>query len=155
MILCPNIPEAYWCEIWKAEVKPLLRSCSLLLFSRSVMSDFFATPWTVACQAPLSTGFPRQEYRIGLSFPFPRDLPDPEIEPTSPALQVDSVLLSHFLTKTHFRPQLRKREFSSRVGLKQQEFTGQNTGEEEATGERACKLNTKPCTHRANSTRLD
>jgi len=43
------------------------------------------TPWTVACQAPLSMGFPRQEYWSGLPFPSP-DLPDPEIEPMSPAL---------------------------------------------------------------------
>ena len=49
----------------------------------------FATPWTVAQQASLSMGLPRQEYWSGLSFPSPRDLPDPGIEPTflvSPAL---------------------------------------------------------------------
>ena len=40
----------------------------------------FATSWTVACQAPLSTGFPRQEYWSGLPFPSPGDLPDPGIE---------------------------------------------------------------------------
>ena len=40
----------------------------------------------VACQAPLSTGFPRQEYWNELSFPSPGDLPDPGIEPESPAL---------------------------------------------------------------------
>ena len=45
-----------------------------------------ATPWTVACQAPLSMGFFRQEYWNGLPFPSPRDHPDPGIEPTSPAL---------------------------------------------------------------------
>ena len=45
-----------------------------------------ATPWTVALQAPLSVGFPRQEYWSGLPFPSPRDLPDPVIEPASPAL---------------------------------------------------------------------
>ena len=48
--------------------------------------QFFATPWTVARQPPLSMGFPRQEYRSGLSFPSPGDLPDPGMEPTSPAL---------------------------------------------------------------------
>ena len=37
----------------------------------------FATPWTVACQAPLSMGFPRQEYWSGLPFPSPGDLPEP------------------------------------------------------------------------------
>ena len=44
----------------------------LLLFSRSVMSDCFVTTWTVAPQAPLSMGFPRQEYWSGLPFPPPR-----------------------------------------------------------------------------------
>ena len=41
------------------------------------------TPWTVAHQAPLSTGFARQEYWNGLSYPFPGDLSDPGIEPMS------------------------------------------------------------------------
>ena len=50
-----------------------------------------ATPWTVASQASLSIGFPRQEYWSGLSFLSPRDLPDPGIKPMSPALQVDSL----------------------------------------------------------------
>ena len=44
------------------------------------------TPWTVACQAPLSMGFPRQEYWSGFPFPSLGDLPDPGIEPASPAL---------------------------------------------------------------------
>ena len=48
------------------------------------------TPWTVACLAPLSMGFLRQEYWSGLPFPSPGDLPDPGIKPVSPALQVDS-----------------------------------------------------------------
>ena len=46
----------------------------------------FVTPWTVACQAPLSMGFPRQEYWNGLPFPSPGDLPEPGIEPMSSAL---------------------------------------------------------------------
>ena len=49
------------------------------------------TPWTVACQAPLSMGFSRQEYWSGLPFPSPGNLPDPGIEPGSPALQADSL----------------------------------------------------------------
>ena len=49
----------------------------------SVTFQLFATPWTVAYQAPLSMEFSRQEYWIGLPFPPPGDLPDPEIEPTS------------------------------------------------------------------------
>ena len=52
----------------------------------------FATPWTVAHQAPPSMGFFRQEYWSGLPFPSPGDLPDPGIEPRSPALQADSLL---------------------------------------------------------------
>ena len=51
----------------------------------------FATPWTVAYQAPLSMGFSRQEYWSGLPFPSPGDLPDPGIEPWSPALQADAL----------------------------------------------------------------
>ena len=43
-----------------------------------------ATPWTVACQAPLSMGFSRQEYCSGLPCPPPGDLPDPGIQPASP-----------------------------------------------------------------------
>ena len=52
----------------------------------------FATPWTVAYQAPTSMGFSRQEYWSGLPFPSPGDLPDAGIEPGSPALQADSLL---------------------------------------------------------------
>ena len=48
-----------------------------------------------AHQAPLSMGFPRQEYWSGLPFPSPEDLPDPGVELTSPALQADSLWLSH------------------------------------------------------------
>ena len=46
----------------------------------------FAAPWTAAFQAPLSMGFSRQEYWSGLPFPPPGDLPNPGIEPASPAL---------------------------------------------------------------------
>ena len=46
----------------------------------------FVTPWTTACQAPLSIEFSRQEYWSGLPCPPPGDLPDPGIEPVSPAL---------------------------------------------------------------------
>ena len=55
------------------------------------MSDFFATLWAVACQAPLSMEFFRQEYCSGLPLPSPEDVPDPGIEPGSPALQADSL----------------------------------------------------------------
>ena len=48
--------------------------------------QLFATPWTIAYQASPSLGFFRQEYWSGLPFPSPGDLPDPGIEPRSPAL---------------------------------------------------------------------
>ena len=50
------------------------------------MSDSFATPSTIAHQAPLSMEFPRQEYWRGLRFPSAVDLPDPGMEPESPVL---------------------------------------------------------------------
>ena len=63
----------------------------------SIVPDF-VTPWTVARQAPLSTGFSREEYWSGLPFPSSRDLPDPGIKsrspgikPRSPELQADSL----------------------------------------------------------------
>ena len=52
----------------------------------------FATPWIVACQAPLSMEFSRKEYWSGLPFPSPGDLPDAGVNPRSPALQADSLL---------------------------------------------------------------
>ena len=58
----------------------------ILLFSCSVVFDSLVTPWIVACQAPLSMEFPRQEYWSGLLFPSPRDFLNPRIKPTSPTL---------------------------------------------------------------------
>ena len=51
----------------------------------------FATPWTLAYQAPPSMEFSRQEYWSGLPFPSPEDLPASGIEPRSPALQADAL----------------------------------------------------------------
>ena len=73
--------------------------CMLSCFSSVQLC---ATPWTVACQAPLSMGFSRQESWSGLPFPSPGDLPDPGIEPGSPALQAGS-LLSEPPTKPVFQ----------------------------------------------------
>ena len=64
---------------WKVKVKWLSRVW------------LFVTPWTVAYQAPPSMGFSRQEYWSGVPFPSPGDLPDPGIEPGSPALQADAL----------------------------------------------------------------
>ena len=54
-----------------------------------------ATPSTTICQAPLSVGFPSQEYWDGLPFSPPGNLPDPGVKPSSPALQADSLPLSY------------------------------------------------------------
>ena len=53
--------------------------------------QLFVTPWAVACQAPLSKGFSRQEYWSRLSFPSPGNLSKPGIEPESPTLQADAL----------------------------------------------------------------
>ena len=58
---------------------------------KSLSHVLFATPWTVAYQAPPSIGFSRQEYGSGLPFPSPGHLPDPGIEPRSPALEADAL----------------------------------------------------------------
>ena len=71
-----------------------IHACMLSRFSRVRL---FATPWTVARQAPLSVGFSRPEYWSGLPCLPPRDLPNPGVEPRSPvapALQVDSKSLA-------------------------------------------------------------
>ena len=59
--------------------------------------QLFSTPLTVACEAPLSMGFSRQEYWSGLPCPPPGDLPDPEIEPVS---LMSPVLAREFFTTT-------------------------------------------------------
>ena len=56
--------------------------------------QLFVSPWTIACQAPLPVEYSRQEYWNGVPFPpTPGELPDPGIEPKSPAWQVDSLPL--------------------------------------------------------------
>ena len=54
------------------------------------------TPWIIVRQAPLSVGFPRQEYWNRFPIPSPRDLPDPGIEPVSPAIQTVSCIAGGF-----------------------------------------------------------
>ena len=65
------------------------------------MFDSFVTSWTVACQAPLSMGFPRQEYWSGLPFSSTGDLPDPGIEAMSPALAGGFFTTKKSLKKVH------------------------------------------------------
>ena len=74
---CPPFLQYLGCHLDKAKVKVKLHSLVRL----------FATPWTVAPQAPPSMGFSRQEYWSGVPLPTPGDLPDPGIEPRSPTLQ--------------------------------------------------------------------
>ena len=78
---------------------PCIVSWSLLslalLFWLLSRVRLIATPWTVAHEAALSTGFPRQEYWSGLPFPSPVNLSDLGIKSTSPALKADSFPLSH------------------------------------------------------------
>ena len=102
-----NLPCA-WCNQWpqvatrvwsvarathqvSSPIASFICSCCFV----TVMSNSFATPWTVAHQAPLSTGFSRQEYWSGLPFPSLGDLPNPGIEPMSPVGQAYSLPLSH------------------------------------------------------------
>ena len=63
--------------------KMLISYLLLLLFTQACL--ILVTPWTVACQDPLSMGFLRREYWSGLPFSSPKDLPDLGIQPTSPA----------------------------------------------------------------------
>ena len=67
-------------------VNETLQAMCVKSLRHSVMSDSFATPWTVAHQAPLSTRFPRQEYWSGLPFPPTGDILHPGTEPESAAL---------------------------------------------------------------------
>ena len=88
-----------------------MRACSVMSHS--------ATPWTVACQAPLLMGFSRQEYWSELPFPSPGNLPDPGIEPRSPALQAYS-LLTELQGKPQRRPETksaRTQSHSNKLGL--------------------------------------
>ena len=95
------------------------RSCGFLSLSLPfVLSHIscawlFANLWTVALQAPLSMGFSRQEYRSGLPCPPPGDLPDPGIEPVAPALQADSLPMSHQGAHISLLPTIKSRAFES------------------------------------------
>ena len=84
-------------EYWSGSPVPSLVSCSVASYS--------ASPWTVACQTPLSMGFPRQEYWSRLPFPPPNDLPNPGVNPVSPA---SSALAGRFFTtEPPGKPQIR------------------------------------------------
>ena len=82
----------WWCQVaqdqefWsRARDSDVLCAGVCACWVPSVVSDSFATPWTVAHQVPLSMGFSQQEYWSGLPYPPPGDFPDPGIKPVSPA----------------------------------------------------------------------
>ena len=93
----PRDEGTWWAAVYGvAESRTRLKRLSSSSSSLSIQSEsevkllscvrLFATPWTVASQAPLSMGLSRQEYWSGLPFPSPGDLPHPGIKPGSPAL---------------------------------------------------------------------
>ena len=87
------------CVCWGGGGGSCVHKCVCAPVSRLLSRvRLFATPWTVAYQAPLSIEFSRQGYWSGLPFPSPGDLPNPGIKPRSPALQADA-LLSDLLGK--------------------------------------------------------
>ena len=84
---CPSMDK--WIKkIWSTYIMKYYLAIMCQSFSHV---QLFVIPWTVACQAPLSVGFSRQEYWSGLPFPSPGHLPDPGIEPRSPTLPADSL----------------------------------------------------------------
>ena len=112
-LLRVHIVLMWWKEIYNLYTYSVTMNTYLVIFKELVLSiqnkrwincvcvpshvSLFATLWTVERQTALSIEFSRQEYWSGLLFPFPGDFPDPGIEltsPASPALQVDSLLLS-------------------------------------------------------------
>ena len=84
-----------WTELnWTESLpKPMISTNVMTSTEVKLLSRvwLFVTPWTLTYQAPLSMGFLRQEYWSGLLFPSPGDLPNPGIEPWSPALQADAL----------------------------------------------------------------
>ena len=104
-VQCQNSCCCYFTKNWECIKSYWLQAdahcaCMLSHFNRVLL---FVTLWTIACQAPLSMGFSRQEYWSGLPCPPPGDLPNPgngngssqPMSPESPALQPNSLLLSH------------------------------------------------------------
>ena len=91
LICQPIWKTQQWPQDWKRSVFiPIPKKVKLKVKSLNRV-QLFATLWTIAQQAPPSMGFSRQEYWSGLPFPSPGDLPNPGIEPTSPALQADAL----------------------------------------------------------------
>ena len=93
--LRPGATFCYWTEVKAFCVQFFKNLLTVLVLGGFVQSlshvRLFVTPCTVARQAPLSTGFSRQECWSGVPFPSPGDLPDPGIKPESPTLQAGSL----------------------------------------------------------------
>ena len=87
------------CLFWTLHVNEII-SCACVLSCFSCVR-FFVTPWTVACQVPLSMGFSRQEYWSRLPCPLPGDLPDPGMKPPSLVALASGV----FITSTTWKAQ--------------------------------------------------
>ena len=87
-LLKPHNP--FFCRSHINHISQASLACMLSHFSHV---QLFMTLWTVACQVPLFMWFSRKEYWSGFPFPPPGELPNPGIEPGSPALQADSLLL--------------------------------------------------------------
>ena len=68
-----EVPESLMS--WQLPQDEMLDKPTVAVVESLSLVQLFATPWTIACQAPLSRGFPRQESWSGLLFPFPRHLP--------------------------------------------------------------------------------
>ena len=89
---CLKVAVAVLRDPWKStegkwgEQNSILSALYPPLLPARMLASVFATPRAVACQAPLSMEFPRQEYWSGLPFPPPGGLPDPGTKPVSPAL---------------------------------------------------------------------
>ena len=93
----PPCPDSHTSTVSTSKCSKLLPTSLLLLLSLFSPAQLSAIPWTIAHQAPLSMGFPMQEYWSGLPFPSPGDLPGPELELAHPALQADSLPLRPLL----------------------------------------------------------
>ena len=104
------------------------------------MSDSFATPWTVALQAPLSMGFPRQENWSGLPLPSPGNLPNPGIE-------------SHF--KSHGQRSLGGYSPWSYKNIRYDFAIKQQQDNEESDAKQHCQSKQKPSQVRVIKTNLD
>ena len=91
VIICFHLVQSHHSQIASASVPFSLVYCNYIGAKVKLLSyvRLFATPQTVTYQAPPSMGFSRQEYWSGLPFSSPGDLPNPGIEPGSPALWAD------------------------------------------------------------------